>query len=109
MSNDYVLAVDFGTQSVRTIIYNDRGMEICKAKVPFNPYFSRNSGWAEQNPEVYWDSLVKAIGMLKEEYTLGFERIVAVGVTTIQDTINIIDTDNHIRRPLIDWLDASAC
>ena len=52
MSNDYVLAVDFGTQSVRTIIYNDRGMEICKAKVPFNPYFSRNSGWAEQNPEV---------------------------------------------------------
>ena len=101
MSNDYVLAVDFGTQSVRTIIYNDRGMEICKAKVPFNPYFSRNSGWAEQNPEVYWDSLVKAIGMLKEEYPLGFERIVAVGVTTIRDTITFIDKDNNILRPFI--------
>ena len=43
MSNDYVLAIDFGTQSVRAIIYNDRGMEICKAKVPFTPYFSLNS------------------------------------------------------------------
>lgn len=109
MSNDYVLAVDFGTQSVRTIIYNDRGMEICKAKVPFNPYFSRNSGWAEQNPEVYWDSLVKAIGMLKEEYPLGFERIVAVGVTTIRDTITFIDKDNNILRPFIVWLDEREC
>ena len=52
MSNDYVLAIDFGTQSVRAIIYNDRGMEICKAKVPFTPYFSveqRLGGTASRN------------------------------------------------------------
>ena len=58
MSTDYVLSIDFGTQSVRTIIYDDRGNEIDKAKVPFEPYFSLSSGWAEQHPEVYWDSLV---------------------------------------------------
>ncbi len=109
MSNDYVLAIDFGTQSVRAIIYNDRGAEICKAKVPFNPYFSLNSGWAEQNPEVYWKSLVKAIGILKESYPLGFDRIVAVGVTTIRDTITFIDKNNEILRPFIVWLDEREC
>ena len=50
MSNDYVLAVDFGTQSVRAIIYNDRGMEICKAKVPFTPYFSLMGQYGESHP-----------------------------------------------------------
>ena len=39
MSNDYVLAIDFGTQSVRAIIYNDRGMEICKRKSLSHPIF----------------------------------------------------------------------
>lgn len=109
MSNDYVLAIDFGTQSVRAIILNDRGMEICKAKVPFTPYFSLNSGWAEQHPEIYWDNLVKAIHRLKEEYPLGFERIVAVGVTTIRDTITFVDKDNKVLRPFLVWLDEREC
>ena len=116
MSNDYVLAVDFGTQSVRAIIYNDRGMEICKAKVPFTPYFSLitpyfslNSGWAEQYPETYWDNMVKAIHRLKEEYPLGFDRIVAVGVTTIRDTITFVDKDKKVLRPFLVWLDEREC
>lgn len=109
MSNDYVLAIDFGTQSVRAIIYNDRGMEICKAKVPFTPYFSLNSGWAEQYPETYWDNMVKAIHRLKEEYPLGFDRIVAVGVTTIRDTITFVDKDKKVLRPFLVWLDEREC
>lgn len=109
MSNDYVLAIDFGTQSVRAIIYNDRGVEICKAKVPFNPYFSLNSGWAEQNPEVYWDSMVEAIARVKAEYPLGFERIFAVGVTTIRDTITFVDSDFNVLRPFLVWLDEREC
>lgn len=109
MSNDYVLSIDFGTQSVRAIIYNDKGVEICKSKVPFNPYFSLNSGWAEQNPETYWDSLVKAVSNVKNEYPLGFDRIVAVGVTTIRDTITFIDKDNNILRPFLVWLDEREC
>lgn len=109
MSTDYVLAIDFGTQSVRAIIYNDRGMEICKAKIPFTPYFSLNSGWAEQHPEVYWDNLIKAIQSVKEQYPLGFERVVAVGVTTIRDTITFIDRKNRILRPFIVWLDEREC
>lgn len=109
MSNDYVLAIDFGTQSVRAIIYNDRGMEICKAKVPFTPYFSLNSGWAEQHPEVYWENMIKAIRRVKEEYPLGFDRVVAVGVTTIRDTITFVDKNNKVLRPFIVWLDEREC
>ena len=109
MSTDYVLSIDFGTQSVRTIIYDDRGNEIDKAKVPFEPYFSLSSGWAEQHPEVYWNSLVKAISILKEDYPLGFDRIVAVGVTTIRDTITFMDKDRNILRPFIVWLDEREC
>ncbi len=109
MSKDYVLSIDFGTQSVRAIIYNDRGTEICKAKVPFNPYFSLNSGWAEQNPEVYWNSLVKAVKTVKETYPLGFERIYAVGVTTIRDTITFVDKNGKVLRPFLVWLDEREC
>ncbi len=109
MSSNYVLSIDFGTQSVRTIIYNDRGIEICKAKVPFNPYFSQNSGWAEQHPEVYWDNLVKALSLLKEKDPVTFDKVIAVGVTTIRDTITFMDKDCNVLRPFIVWLDEREC
>ena len=57
MNNPYVLAIDCGTQSIRAIMFDTEGNIIAKAKKSFEPYFSREPGWGEQNPELYWDNL----------------------------------------------------
>ena len=50
-----VLTIDFGTQSVRALIINDKGETKAMEKVPYEkPYFSPRPGYAEQDPEFYW-------------------------------------------------------
>lgn len=109
MSDNFVLSIDFGTQSVRTIIYDRTGAEQGKAKVPFEPYFSLQSGWAEQYAETYWENLVKALHLLKKNHKEAFENIKAIGVTTIRDTLTFVDKDNKVLRPFLVWLDEREC
>lgn len=109
MSEPLVLSVDFGTQSVRAIIYDKRGNEHGKAQVHFLPYFSNANGWAEQYPETYWNSFTAVIRKLKEKFFEEFQSITAMGVTTIRDTITFIDKDKNVLRPFLVWLDEREC
>ena len=46
-AGELILAIDNGTQSVRALIFDLRGSLVAKARVPIEPYFSRQPGWAE--------------------------------------------------------------
>ncbi|HKL94356.1 MAG TPA: FGGY-family carbohydrate kinase [Clostridia bacterium] len=100
-----VLSFDFGTQSVRAILFNQKGDTINKVKIEFVPYFSLNSGWAEQQPETYWDNFCAASKKLKELEPERWNDIKAVVVTTIRDTCVCVDESGKVLRPIIVWLD----
>ena len=56
----YALGIDFGTQSVRIIVFDTKGNTIIKYKEPYNhPYFSTQNGYAEQWPSYYLEKLYK--------------------------------------------------
>ena len=59
-SADLVLAIDCGTQSLRALAFDARGALVARRKVAYEPYFSSRPGWAEQDPELWWRSLVEA-------------------------------------------------
>lgn len=109
MSERYVLAIDFGTQSVRAIVFDNKGNMLAKAKVAFTPYFSKNSGWAEQEPDVYWSNMVEAIRQVREAAPEAFAKVAAVGVTTIRDTVTFVDKAGKPMRPFLVWLDEREC
>lgn len=100
-----VLSFDYGTQSVRAILFNQKGETLGKVKIAFEPYFSLNSGWAEQYAEVYWDKLCEASQRLKAEVGELWDQIVGVGCTTIRDTCVCVDKNGKVLRPIILWLD----
>ena len=52
-----LLTIDNGTQSVRALIFDLKGKLLAKSKVEFEPYFSNQPGWAEQNVENFWHNL----------------------------------------------------
>ncbi len=104
--NPLVLTIDFGTQSVRAMLFDKRGKDYGKEKVPFNPpYFSREIGWAEQKPEFYWEKLKEATNGLKAKCAEIWDDIEAVSLTTIRDTAVIVDKDGKPLRDVILWLD----
>ena len=100
-----ILSIDCGTQSVRALLFDRGGNLLGKEKVEFEPYVSTQPGWAEQNPEVYWDSACTACQSLKAAEPALWDTIAAVVVTTQRDTCICLDKDGKVLRDAIVWLD----
>lgn len=102
---DLLLAIDNGTQSVRALIFDLRGALLAKSQVHIEPYFSRQPGWAEQNPEYYWSALCEACQKLWEKPKADKSRIAGIALTTQRATIINVDQHGKPLRPAIVWLD----
>jgi len=106
MSNRNVITFDIGTQSTRALIINDHGEIIGKKQIKHDPpYESPQPGWAEKDANDYYKYICKVSLALKEELPLEFEKIEAVSITCIRDTIINLDGNNEPLRPSILWLD----
>jgi sugar (pentulose or hexulose) kinase len=102
---DHVLAIDYGTQSVRALIFDLRGNLACRVRVPVEPYFSQKPSWAEQHPGYFWDSLCAACQQLWQESPVPKEAVAGVALTTQRATMVNVDEGGEPLRPAIIWLD----
>lgn len=105
MANELILSIDCGTQSVRALLFDSEGTLRAKEQIKFEPYFSSFPGWAEQDPELYWQSACCACKQLKENNPDLWGSIIGVAVTTQRDTCVAVDQNMHALRPAILWLD----
>ena len=105
MNKKYILSIDNGTQSVRALLFDLQGELVAKGKVEIEPYFSKHPGWAEQDPELYWDSLAVACQQMWASTDITSEEVMGVGITTQRGTVLNVDTNGNPLRPAITWLD----
>jgi sugar (pentulose or hexulose) kinase len=105
-SKDLLLAIDNGTQSMKALLFDLKGQLLAKEIVTFQPpYFSKQPGWAEQDPEVFWQALCQACQGLWQQENVWKERIAGVALTTQRGTVINVDGDGKPLRPAIHWLD----
>lgn len=77
------LSFDFGTQSVRAILFDKTGEIRGKEKIDYKrPYFSVKPGYCEQTADFYWDNMCTVSKMLKESSGELWNDIVAMSVTS---------------------------
>lgn len=105
MADEQILAIDNGTQSVRALIFDLKGQLIAKNRVPIQPYYSEKPGWAEQDPNVFWQGVCQACQELWEKDGVNKAAIVGVGLTTQRSTVINLDENQRPLRPAIVWLD----
>jgi sugar (pentulose or hexulose) kinase len=105
LSGDHILAIDNGTQSVRALLFDLKGSPVAESRVPLEPYFSEQPGWAEQHPEYYWESLCQACQRLWYQTELPKEAVAGVALTTQRATMVNVDRLGQPLRPAIVWLD----
>ena len=106
MKEPLILTIDFGTQSVRAGLFNKKGETVALIKEKYNPpYFSPKRGYAEQDPNFYFDSLCKATRKLVEENKDKMGDVLGITMAFFRDSVVCLDKDNNILRPAILWLD----
>ena len=105
MSNDYLLAIDNGTQSVRALIFDLHGHLVDKAQVDIASYQSPQPGWVENDPEEFWAALGMACQRLWANTRISKSSIRGVVITTQRGTTINLDSRGLPLRPAIVWLD----
>ncbi len=106
MEHPLVLTFDIGTQSARCLLVNETGGFEDKAQQVYEtPYFSKQPGWAEQTPDFYFDAIAALSKTLLARNRDKLDRIVAVSLTCIRDTVLCLDEENRPLRDIILWLD----
>ena len=103
----YALGIDFGTESVRVGIFDMEGTPLVFTGEVYglsHPY----PGWAEQDPDEWWDCLVKATRRAVDESGVAPEEIVGLSVDATTCTVVALDRQNRLLRPAIMWMDVRA-
>lgn len=91
MDKRYIIALDAGTTSVRTLVY-DIGEEkiVCTVSEHFEQIYP-NLGWVEHDPEEIWTAITKTI---KEAYSMqkiAAGEVAAIGITNQRETVVVWD------------------
>ena len=107
----YLLGIDIGSSSVKASILNGETGEI--AGTSFYPknemtIVAKQSGWAEQQPELWWENLKLAILEAKSLAKISGEEIVAIGISYQMHGLVIVDKQQNVLRPSIIWCDSRA-
>lgn len=100
--SDLLLGVDLGTSSVKTVLFSPDGSVAGTGRADYD-VDSPRPGWAEQSPEVWWNSTVAAVrGALKEA---GSCRVRGVGLSGQMHGLVCLDKKFQLLRPAIIWAD----
>jgi glycerol kinase len=101
----YVLAIDQGTTSSRTIIF-DGEMKIAAVGQKEFPQIYPASGWVEHDPEDIWDTTVATVRDALKTSKLKASEISAIGITNQRETVIVWDkgTGKPIHHAIV-WQD----
>ena len=88
----YVLALDQGTTSSRTIVFDKKGRIVSKAQYEFEQIYP-NTGWVEHNPYEILDSQLRSLSAAIEYGKIEPKEIAAIGITNQRETTILWDKD----------------
>ncbi|VDN48053.1 Carbohydrate kinase [Petrocella atlantisensis] len=101
----YVLAIDCGTQSLKAVVFDQTGKTLAIEKIEFEPYYAHKAGYAEQDPEIYYESLCRATQSLIKAHPIFMTSIKGITITTQRDMAICVDERGVALRPAIIWAD----
>ena len=86
----YILAIDQGTTSTRSIIFDENMNIVTTDQVEFEQHFPK-SGWVEHNPNDLWETTLKTCHTVMNVLGQNMNKIEAVGITNQRETVIVWD------------------
>lgn len=98
----YYIGIDLGTSGVKLLLLDQEG-SICRSASEPYPICFPQAGWAEQDPEDWWQAVKACIAKLTEG--IDCENILGIGCAGQMHGLVILDENDQVIRPAILWND----
>lgn len=107
----YLLGIDVGSSSVKvSLVDAGSGKSVASDFQPRQEMkiIAHQSGWAEQDPDMWWQNLKLALQSVLAQSKVTPTDIKAIGISYQMHGLVLVDKNHHVLRPSIIWCDSRA-
>lgn len=111
MKQQFLLGLDIGSSSVKaSLVEVNSGACAASAFYPEKeaPITALQPGWAEQEPEMWWQNTRLAIAAVMRQTAATAEQVLAIGISYQMHGLVCVDRNLKPLRPSIIWCDSRA-
>lgn len=101
---EYLLGIDVGTSSCKVAVFAKNGDVVATSSADY-PVAYPKAGWAEQDPNDWWDGICRALKVLWAESPVAPSEIAAIGVDGQSWSAIALDAAGEVLCPTPIWMD----
>jgi xylulokinase len=98
----YLIGIDIGTSGTKTVLFDTLGNAINSHTILY-PMYQPQNGWAEQNPEDWWNATLETLKRVTEN--INNNDIKGIGLSGQMHGLVMLDCEGNVIRPSIIWCD----
>ncbi|MHC1695908.1 MAG: xylulokinase [Eubacteriales bacterium] len=100
----YLLGVDIGTSGTKSVLFDEDGGIIASALAEY-PLYQPKNGWAEQEPEDWWNAVCVTVKQCVDKSGIDPRGIKGIGLSGQMHGLVMLDKDGKVIRRSIIWCD----
>ena len=100
----YLIGLDVGTSGAKCILVDEAGTVLASSTQEY-PLYTPKPGWAEQNPEDWWQACVRGLHVILEKANVDPADIAGVSYSGQMHGLVALDAACNVIRPAILWCD----
>jgi xylulokinase len=99
------IGIDVGTSSIKGLLVDaDSGLVLARAESA-HAFQTPHPGWAETDPEVWWQGTLQVMSALREQNQAAFASVCRIGVAGQMHGLVVLNATEQVIRPCIMWND----
>ena len=105
------LGIDLGSSSIKLSLFDaEEGKVVDSISYPKEELLinAPQLGWAEQDPNIWWNNFLEAYSILIERSRVNTKEIRAIGISYQMHGLVLVDENLNVLRPSIIWCDSRA-
>lgn len=109
MDNQYIIVLDIGTTTAKSIVFSAKGKEIAIESIPYS-FLSRPQGYYEQDPDEVYRAIIDSAhtAVKKASEKVKDFRPAAVSIVCQGGSLVPCDMEGKHTYPMITWMDTRA-
>lgn len=107
MTKQYLLGIDIGTSACKVALFSKDGKVEAAASGTYPVYYPK-PGWAEQNPDEWWEAVCDTVQKVLDSSGISPSEIAGVGIDGQSWSAIAIDKDGKVLANTPIWMDTRA-